>query len=289
MSLKLERRIPEWKKKEVEELTKLIGEYRIIGLTSLYKVQSFLINELRRRFRGQVVFRVARKNLIRFALKRLAEKRPGIDKLEECLKGPVMLILTNLNPFKLSSMLEKSKVKLPAKAGDIAPEDIIVHEGNTGIPPGPIISEFSSLRIPTKIEGGSIWIARDTVVARKGEVISDRVAGILSRLGIKPIEACLKLDTAYEDGIIYTSDILSKTVEEWLNEFKDATIKAYNLSLNAGYPTPETIPLLLGKAVFEAKNLATNASIFEKEVLPILIAKASIEASNLQGKLEGKL
>ncbi|MGP3667270.1 MAG: 50S ribosomal protein L10 [Candidatus Bathyarchaeota archaeon] len=291
MSLQLEKKVkvPEWKKREVEELTKLMEKYSVIGLARMYKVQSFLVNELRRRSRGQVTFRVARKNLVKLALKRLAEKRVGIEKLEEYLKGSVMLVLTNLNPSKLSIMLEKSKVNLTAKAGEVAPKDIIVNEGNTGIPPGPIISEFSSLKIPTKIEAGSIWITKDTVVVRKGEVISDKAASILSRLGIKPVEACLKLDVAYENGVIYTADILSKTVEEWFNELKDAATKAYNLSLNIGYPTRETLPLLLGKALLEAKNLAINASLFEKEVLPLLIAKASLEASNLQKKIEGKL
>ena len=88
--------------------------------------------------------------------------------------------------------------------------------------PGPVISELSDVGLPTKIESGSIWITRDTVVARKGEVISAKLASILSRLGIKPIKAGLTLKAAYEDGLIHPGEVLQINLEKTFEDLKEA-------------------------------------------------------------------
>ena len=282
------KKVKEWKKQEVEELTKLFENYRVVAISSLHKVKTAQIQELRKRFRNEVKFKCSKNTLMRFALKKASEKKPKIIELEKYLEGPNLLIFTNLNPFKLSILFEKNKINLPASAGDIAPEDIVVPEGNTGLTPGPIISELSEIGLPTKIEGGSIWITRDTVVARKGEVISYKLASILSRLGIKPIKAGLTLKVAYEDGLIHPGEVLQINLEKTFEDLKEAVRSAYNLAVNACYPTPETLPVLLAKAVNEAKSLMVNAMVFEKEVLPVLLSKSYMEALALSQKLGEK-
>ena len=162
----------------MEELAKLIENYKVVALSDLYKVKTAQIQELRKRFGDEVKFRCVKNTLARFALKKVSEKKPGVEKLEEYLKGSNLFIFTNISPFKLSILFEKNKINLPASAGDVAPEDIVVPEGNTGMSPGPVISELSDVGLPTKIESGSIWITRDTVVARKGDIIESDLAGI---------------------------------------------------------------------------------------------------------------
>ena len=93
-----------------------------------------------------------------------------------------------LNPFKLALLLERGKVKTTAKSGDIAAMDVVVPAGNTGQPPGPIISQLNGVGLPTRIESGSVWVSKDTLVVRRGEVINERLAGVLSKLGIKAVE-----------------------------------------------------------------------------------------------------
>ncbi|RLI06146.1 50S ribosomal protein L10 [Candidatus Bathyarchaeota archaeon] len=288
MSLKMEKKIKEWKKAEVEELKKLMESYRVLAISSLHKVRTAQIQELRKRFREEIKFRCSKNNLVRLALKEASEKKPGIEKLEKYLDGSNILIFTNLTPFKLSILFSKNKVKLPAKAGDVAPTNIVVPESNTGIPPGPIISEFSEVGLPTKIEGGSIWITRDTVVVRKGETISGKLASILSRLGIKPMEAGLTLKAAYEDGLVHPPETLQIDLDATFQELKDAVVFAYNLAVNASYPTPQTIPVLLQKALVEARSLAFNAGVFEKEFLPFLLAKGYMEMVALKEKVAEK-
>ena len=285
MSLVLERKVKDWKKAEVEELAKLIENYKVVALSDLYKVKTAQIQELRKRFGDEVQFRCVKNTLAKFALKKVSEKKPSVEKLEEYLKSSNLFIFTNISPFKLSILFEKNKINLPASAGDVAPEDIVVPEGNTGMSPGPVISELSDVGLPTKIESGSIWITRDTVVARKGEVISAKLASILSRLGIKPIKAGLTLKAAYEDGLIHSGEVLQINLDRYVEDFREAVSFAYNLAVNAGYPTPETLPILLSKALNEARNLAIHAMVFEKETLPIVLGKAYSEGVVLAKKL----
>ena len=140
---------------------------------------------LRKNFRNELVMLVAKNNLASLGLKKLGIKHA--DEFLAKLNGQNALIFTNMNPFKLYLNLEKSKVNLPARAGDVATDEIVVPAGNTGIPPGPVLSEFKEANVSTRIESGSIYVAKDSVVARPGDTISPKLSGLLSRLNLKPI------------------------------------------------------------------------------------------------------
>ncbi|RLI35307.1 50S ribosomal protein L10 [Candidatus Bathyarchaeota archaeon] len=278
----------EFKRLEVDRLTELLEKYRVIGVCDLAKVRTVQLQELRSKFRGQILFRVAKNNLMKLAIDRVASKKPGIEKLKEHLEGQNLFIFTDLSAFKVSMLFEQNKVMLPAKVGDVAQSDIIVRKGNTGLPPGPIISDFSDLGIPTKIESGNIMVIRDTVVVRAGETISEKAAGLLGKLGIKPIEAKLKMKAAYEDGIVYPADLLTVDLEAFRRDIEEAVQAAYNLSFNAAIPTPETMPLLLAKAHSEAWNLLLHLELPTPETMPLILAKARREAQALAERLASK-
>jgi large subunit ribosomal protein L10 len=97
--------------------------------------------------------------------------------LKHTWKDQTFILFTDLNPFKLALLLERGKVKTTAKSGDIAAMDVVIPAGNTGQPPGPVISQLNAVGLPTRIESGSVWISKDTLVVRKGEVINERLAG----------------------------------------------------------------------------------------------------------------
>jgi len=276
------------KKLEVEKLAELLGKYKVIAVCDLMKVRTVQLQTLRTKFRDQMLFKVAKNNLVRFALDRVSSGKPGIEKLKEFLEGPNLFVLTDLSAFKLSMLFDQNRIMLPAKVGDVAQTDIVVHKGNTGLPPGPIISDFSDLGIPTKIESGNIMITKDTTMVKAGETISEKAASLLGKLGIKPIEAKLRIKAAYEDGVVYPSDLLAVDLEGFRRDLEAAAQAAYNLTLNAGIPTPETLPLLLAKASTEALNLLANANIPTPETLPLILAKARSEALALAQKLASK-
>ena len=107
---------------------------------------------------------------------------------------------------------------MAAKGGDIAPNDLVIPAGNTGINPGPVLSEFKESKVPTKIDQGTIWVSKDTVVAKTGDSISQKLAALLSKLDIKPIEAGIAVNYAIAEGLefkekdlkIHTSRLYSR-------------------------------------------------------------------------------
>jgi len=273
------------KSREVDEVKSLIYQYKVIGVADLHKVRTAQLQELRRKLKKEAYLRVIKGTLVDKAVSECKD-RPNIVELAKFLKGSNIFLFTNTNPFKLASLLEKSKVRMVAKAGDIAAQEIIVPAGNVGLPPGPIISQLNSVGIPTRIESGSVWVSRDTLVAKKGEVISERLAAVLSKLGIKSVEAGLSIKIVYDEGLIMTEDQLRLDLKEFQQTMGEAYAYALNLSLKAGYPTAENISILIQLAHQEAHNLALNASITTPELIKDLIRKAYAEALILSSKVQ---
>ena len=153
---------------EVEQITLLIKQHKAIGIASLQKVRAMQMQELKKNLVDKVYMRVIKNTLIKIAIENCKEK-PGLEKLEYHLSGPNVFLFTDLNPFKLALILERGKVKTTAKANDIAAFDVTVPAGNTGQPPGPIISQLNAVGLPTRIESGSVWINKDTLVVKRAK------------------------------------------------------------------------------------------------------------------------
>lgn len=274
---------PQEKAKKVEEMKSLIQEYRAIGIASLQKARAPQLQELRRRLQGSAHLRVVKNTIIRRAIAE-CKKKPELGNIGKDLTGSNVFLFTNLNPFRLALLLEKSKMKTTARAGDVAAHDVIVPAGNTGLPPGPIISQLAAVGLPTRIEAGSVWVSRNTLVAKEGETISARLATVLSKLGIKSVEIGLTMKTAYDDGLTITGQQLQLDLEEVQRSIEEAHAYAFNLSLNVAYPLPENIILLLQRARYEAYGLALSAGVSSQDTIVDLIRKAHKEMLSLLSK-----
>ena len=272
------------KAEEVKEIENLIRQYKAVGVAGLQKVRAAQLQELRRKLEKNAYFRVVKNALVKRAIAECKDKS-GLENLEEYLAGSNIFLFTNLNPFKLALLLERSRVKTTAKAGDIAAFDVTVPAGNTGLPPGPIISQFTAAGLPTRIEAGSVWVSRDTLVAKKGDVITARLASVLSKLGIKPVEIGLTLKAVYDEGLILTEEQLRLDLDEIRRSIEEARIYAFNLSVNAAYPLPENIAFLLQTAHQEAYRLALNAGVPTPTTIAGLIRKAHTEMLSLSARL----
>ncbi|MDY6764608.1 MAG: 50S ribosomal protein L10, partial [Halobacteria archaeon] len=133
----LTEKIPEWKKKEIEKFEELIDEYEAIGVVNVEGIASKQFQEIRKNLHGSAKVRVGRNTLMRRAL-----ESKGLGDLTEYVKGQTGLLLTNDNPFKLYKTIEESKSPAPIKAGQVAPDDIVVPEGDTGFDPGPFVGDL---------------------------------------------------------------------------------------------------------------------------------------------------
>jgi large subunit ribosomal protein L10 len=269
---------------EVEEITQLITQYKVVGIANLQKVRSVQLQELKKNLADKVYMRVIKNTLMKISIENCKEKTE-LKKLGEYLTGSNLYLFTDLNPFRLALLLEKGKVKTTAKSGDIAAFDVIVPAGNTGQPPGPIISQLNAVGLPTRIEAGSVWVNKDTLVVRKGEAISERLASVLSKLGIKPVEAGLIMKVAFDDGLIIAQEQMQIDTNETKRNIEKAHSNAFALSLDIAYPTPENTVMLLQVARREAYLLSLNSSAPTKETIADLIKKAHMEMSSLSSRL----
>ncbi len=277
------------KREAVKELKKLFEEYPTVGLASLYKVKANQLHEMRRKLRDIALLKVSKNKYVEIALKELMEngKFKGSDVLFKHLTGQNILVFTKEDPFKLARILDEVKIPSFIRPGDIASEDIVVQEGNTGLPPGPLVSEFNEVGLPARIVSGSIWISKTTVVARKGDVISDKLASVLVKLGIKPVKVGLNLKFVYNDGLIYPTEALKLDIESYKNELLKAWENAFKIALTLEYLTPETLPAILAKCYNTSLVLAVSIEYLTPETLPLLIHKALLEASAI-GSLTSK-
>jgi len=269
---------------EVEEIKKLVQSHVALGVASLQKVRAAQLQLLKKKLKDIAHVQVIKNTLMKRALAELKDK-PNLEKLEGFVSGSNIFLFTNLNPFKLALLLDKGRVKTTAKAGDIAAIDVVVSAGNTGLPPGPIISQLGSVGLPTRIESGSVWVNRDTLVAKKGDVIDARLASVLSKLGIKPVEVGLILKAIYENGLVIAEDQLHLDLDDFKKSIMEAQLNAFNLSINAAYPISENIGLLIQVAHRQAINLALNAAIPTSETIGDLLRKAHLEGLSLSAKL----
>ena len=279
MSIK---KIQPWKQEVIEQIQGNLSTYKMVAAANLQQVRSSQIHEVRKKLRGKVQFLVAKNTLV----KRAAEesKKENIGKFTEKLLGSRILLFSDLAPHSLVLLLNKNKVRVPAKAGDVATGEILIPAGNTGLPPGPVISEFGEAKVPTKIESGSIWVSKDTVVSRKGDAISPKLASVLSKLGIKPMELGLSLTAAYDQGVVYAEEDLKVDLDEYRTNLRQAASQAFNVAVNTGYVLPETAPQILGKVYREALSLAINAAYPAEEALPQIIRTAYIQMLGLTAK-----
>ena len=269
---------------EVEEIAKLISQHKIVGIANLQKVRAAQLQAFKKNLTGTVLMRVIKNTLMKLAIENCKDK-PDLKKLEEHLQGSNVYLFTDLNPFNLALTLERGKVKTTAKSGDIAAFDVVVPSGNTGQPPGPIISQLNAVGLPTRIESGSVWVSKDTLVVRKGEAINERLASVLSKLGIKPVESGLAMSFVYDNGLIITQDQLRIDVDKTKQDVGSAHAEAFALSLSIAYPTDETITALLQVAHREAYTLSINAAVPTKETIEDLIRKAHAEMLSLSSRL----
>ncbi|MBW2990078.1 50S ribosomal protein L10 [Candidatus Woesearchaeota archaeon] len=275
--------VPEAKKKLIQTLVDLIDKNNIIGMINMENLPAKQLGSMRSQLRGKVVLFMTKKRFIKLAIEK--SKKQNIKELEKYIKGMPALLFTDQNPFALFKLIKKNKSNAPIKPGQKAPNNILVQAGPTSFSPGPIIGELGSFRIKAGIEAGKVVIKEDAVVAKEGDVVNDKLAGLLARLGIEPMEIGLDLVAVYEKGNILTKEVLDVDEEAFMNSIKSAASEAFNLAVFIALPIKDTVRPLLSKAHREALALVKKADIMTSDNVGEVLAKAQAQASALKSKV----
>lgn len=267
---------PEKKTSMYGNVQEISTKYKSMALIRLEKVRASQILELKKKLKGDVEFVSIKNRVAVHALEKIS--LPGVEKMVRELTGQCMLVFSNMSPFRLNLLLAKNKTMVFARGGDVASIDIVVAARNTGIAPGPMLTEFKDAGIPTKIDQGTIWIAKDTTPAKKGDIINEKLASMLSKLDIKPIEASIALHTAIQDGIGYTQEELVVDLDHIASLIATSHQEAINLSVEAGYVTPDTILAILSKAATAARSVSVESGYMTEDTRNDILAKAHNQA-----------
>ena len=273
---------PKKKAQMYQQLQELPKKYKVLALVRMEKVRGSQLLPLRKKLQGEVEIVSIKDKVAKLAF--AAAGITGIDKLSEKVTGQCVFMFTNMSPFKLNVLLGKNKVMLFARGGDVASMDVVIPPKNTGIAPGPMLTDFKENGIATKIDQGTIWIMKETVPVKQGEVISEKLAGLLTKLDIKAIEAGIVLNAALEDGLVYQEQEMIIDVEKFRNDLAQAHQEAVSLSIEAAYITADNIEQILAKAAQSARSVSTEAGYLTEDTKEQVLQKAHGQAQGVASK-----
>ena len=273
---------PKKKAQMYQQMQELPKKYNVMALVRMEKVRASQLLPLRKKLQGEVEIFSVKDKIARLALEKAGVT--GVEKFIDKLEGQCLFMFTNMSPFKLNVLLGKNKVMLFARGGDVASMDVVIPPKNTGIAPGPMLTDFKENSIPTKIDQGTIWIMKETVPVKKGEPISEKLAGLLTKLDIKAIEAGIVLNTALEEGLVYQEEEMIIDVDKFRNDLVQAHQQAVSLSIEAAYITADNIEQILAKAAQSARSVSTEAGYMTEDTKEQILQKGHGQAKNVASK-----
>lgn len=218
------------------KLRELLETYQSIFVVGVDNVSSQQMHEIRRALRGEGVVLMGKNTMVRRALRGFLADLPDFEKLLPFVKGNVGFIFTNSDLKSVRDTITSNVVAAPAKAGAVAPADVWIPAGNTGMEPGKT-SFFQALGVPTKIARGTIEIVSDVKVVEKDGKVGPSEATLLNMLNISPFTYGLTVVQVYDKGQVFPASILDITDDELIGHFVSAINTIASISLAAGYPT----------------------------------------------------
>ncbi|KAJ9655087.1 ribosomal protein P0 (A0) (L10E) [Neophaeococcomyces mojaviensis] len=219
-----------------DKLKGLLDEYKSIFIVSVDNVSSQQMHEIRQTLRGDAVVLMGKNTMVRRALKGFIADFPEYERLLPHVKGNVGFIFTNGELKTIRDRILSNKVAAPARAGAVAPGDVFVPAGNTGMEPGKT-SFFQALGVPTKIARGTIEITADLKLVEAGAKVGASEATLLNMLNISPFTYGMKVVQVYEEGNSFSPDVLDIEESQLLKAMASAIATITSISLAANYPT----------------------------------------------------
>ncbi|PPQ69686.1 hypothetical protein CVT26_001645 [Gymnopilus dilepis] len=219
-----------------EKLKELLAKYPSIFVVNVDNVGSNQMHQIRVALRGKGVVLMGKNTMVRRALRTILAENPQFERLLPHVKGNVGFVFTDEDLKEVRDIIVANKVAAPARAGALAPKDVIVPASNTGMEPGKT-SFFQALGIPTKIARGTIEIVSDVKVVTAGTRVGASEATLLNLLNISPFTYGMTVVQIYDHGNVFSPEVLDIDEQVLVDRFLSAikTIAAISLAIN--YPT----------------------------------------------------
>jgi len=269
-----------WKSNYFTKLTTLLDEYPKCFIVGADNVGSKQMQEIRIALRGQAVVLMGKNTMMRKAIRGHLEKNPDLERLLPYIKMNVGFVFTKEDLIHVRDMLLANKVKAPAKAGALAPLNVVVPAQNTGMGPEKT-SFFQALAIPTKITKGTIEIINDVELITAGDRVGMSEATLLNMLKVSPFTYGLIVQKVYDSGSVFDPEILDITDEDLKAKFMAGVANVAAVSLAISYPTIASVPhsVVNGMKNLLAVAAVTEISFKEAETLKAFLADPSAFAA----------
>jgi large subunit ribosomal protein LP0 len=180
---------------------------------------------------------------------------PEYERLLPFVKGNVGFVFTNGDLKEIRDKILANKVAAPARAGAVAPGDVYIPAGNTGMEPGKT-SFFQALGVPTKIARGTIEITTDLKIVEAGNKVGASEATLLNMLNISPFTYGMSITQVYDQGNTFPSSVLDIEESQLLKAFSSAITTIAAISLATNFPT---LPSVIHSVVNSYKKVLAIA------------------------------
>lgn len=259
-----------------EKLKTLLETYPSIFIVNVDNVGSNQMHQIRHALRGKATVLMGKNTMVRRCLRGLITEYPHFEKLLPHVKGNIGFVFTNGDLKETRDVILSNRVKAPAKAGAIAPDDVFVPAGNTGMEPGKT-SFFQALGVPTKIARGTIEIINDVHLVKAGNKVGASEAALLNMLNISPFTYGLTVVQIYDNGTAFHPSILDIEEKTLLDHFFTGIQTVAALSLQIDYPTIVSVPhsLINGYKNLLAISVASDYTFAAAEQVKAYLADPS--------------
>jgi large subunit ribosomal protein LP0 len=248
-----------WKANYFMKILTLLDDNPKCFIVHADNVGSKQFQQIRMSLRGHATVLMGKNTMMRKAIRGHLENNPALEKLLPHIKGNIGLVFTKKDLTEIRDMLLENKVAAPAKAGAIAPKNVILPAQNTGLGPEKT-SFFQALAIPTKIAKGTIEILSDVNLIKEGDKVGASEATLLNMLKISPFTYGLSIQQVYDSGTVFNPAILDITDDDIRAKFMQGVANVASVSLSIGYPTVASVPHSI---VNGFKNLLAVAAVTE--------------------------
>jgi large subunit ribosomal protein LP0 len=229
------------KQEYFEKLKSYLEEFNSIFIVNVDNVGSNQMHEIRKALRGDAKILMGKNTMVRRAIRILQVENPDYEKLMPSVRGNIGFVFTNSDLKTIRDKVLTNRVKAPAKAGALAPIDVFIPAGNTGMEPGKT-SFFQALGVPTKIARGTIEIINDVHLIKKDFRVGASEAALLNMLNISPFTYGLTVVQVYDQGTVFHPSVLDIEEDALIGHFVAGIKNIAAISLQIGYPTVASVP-----------------------------------------------
>jgi len=257
-----------WKANYFLKVVQLLDEYPKAFIVGADNVGSKQMQQIRISLRGSAIVLMGKNTMMRKAIRGHIEKNANLEKILPHIRGNVGFVFTKGDLAEIRDKLTASKVRAPARAGAIAPLEVVIPAQNTGLGPEKT-SFFQALSIPTKISKGTIEIINDVPILRPGDKVGASEATLLNMLNISPFSYGLQIEQVYDSGSVFSPDILDIKPEDLRAKFQAGVANLAAVCLSIGYPTIASVPHSIANGFKNLLAIAAATDVDFKEAATI--------------------